>query len=71
MYNLFFWCYQPKLMCTFSNYDDCKKAHKTLKQKYPKSKIWFQPVDAINSYNEWLDRFNQGEIKEYADLRNK
>lgn len=64
MYNLFYWNYQPKLMCTFSNYSDCKNALEVLKEKYPKCKIWYEKVNTINSVEEWEDIFNS-EIKEY------
>lgn len=64
MYNLFYWAYSPKLMCTFSNYADCKRALSELQNKYPTAKIWYEPVRTINSYEEWFDRFN-GTISEY------
>ena len=64
MYNLFYWVYDAKLMCTFDNYADCKKALQTLEKKYPKAKIWIQRVIPISSFEEWEDKFNSS-IQEY------
>ena len=60
MYNLYYWKYTSKLMCTFLNYDDCKMALEILKKKHPNAKIWYEPVISINSYKEWCDKFNEG-----------
>ena len=60
MYNLFYWKYSPQLMCTFSNYEDCKKALEKLKETHPDSQIWYESVSTINSYEEWKDKFNEG-----------
>lgn len=61
MFNLFYQKFGPRLMCTFTNYRDCKKALKTLQKKYPNAKIWYAPLTTINSYEEWCDVYNKGE----------
>jgi len=58
MYNLFYWAYNPRLMCTFNDYATCKEAMEKLKQKYPTARVWMDPVVPINSLQEWEDKFN-------------
>ena len=64
MYNLFYWYMSATLMCTFTNKKDCKKALETLQTKYPKAKIWYEQLETIDSYEDWLDEF-EGKIKDY------
>jgi hypothetical protein len=68
MYNLYYWVWGEKLMATFANYADGKKALEILTAKYPTAKIWLEPVRVTNSLEEWQDKYN-GEIAEYE--RNK
>ena len=64
MYNLYYQYMTKKLMCTFTNYSDCKKALEILQSKYPTAQIWYEPLVPINSLEEWLDVF-EGKIKDY------
>lgn len=68
MFNLFYWVYSEKLMCTFTNYADCKKALDTLRAKYPTAKIWLEPVIPITSFEQWQDTFG-GKIEEYKNAQ--
>lgn len=68
MYNLFYWKWDAKLMCTFDKYEDCKKALDTLKAKYPQADIWMKKVETISSFQEWSDKFDQ-KIEDYKDLK--
>lgn len=66
MYNLYYWKWQPVLMCTFQNYTDAIKALDALKEKYPTAKIWVQPIQPIFSFDEWKDKYSI--IPEYEKI---
>jgi len=68
MYNLYYWAWDAKLMATFKNYADCKKALDLLTAKYPTAKIWLENIVVIGSFEEWQDKFN-GKIEDYDRLK--
>jgi hypothetical protein len=53
IYNIFYWAYQPIILCSFLGLDEAMKALKDLNKRYPDSKIYIEPA-SIMSYDEFL-----------------